>query len=84
MARHLDQRQRVVVVGAGPNGLAAAITIARAGYSVVLYEANETIGGGVRSAELTLPGCSQNGSDHVKRPRQLIIGCGALINASQL
>jgi phytoene dehydrogenase-like protein len=45
-----------VVVGAGPNGLAAAIQIARAGRSVAVYEANEDIGGGARSAELTLPG----------------------------
>jgi phytoene dehydrogenase-like protein len=45
-----------VVVGAGPNGLAAAITIARTGRSVIVFEAKETIGGGSRSMELTLPG----------------------------
>jgi phytoene dehydrogenase-like protein len=43
-------------VGSGPNGLAAAITLSRAGKSVLLIEAEETIGGGTRSAQLTLPG----------------------------
>lgn len=45
-----------VVVGAGPNGLTAAITLARQGLGVLLIEGAETLGGGLRSAELTLPG----------------------------
>jgi phytoene dehydrogenase-like protein len=45
-----------IVVGAGPNGLAAAIELARAGWSVLVRESNETIGGGARTIELTLPG----------------------------
>jgi len=46
----------VIVIGSGPNGLSAAITAAQNGKSVIVYEAQETIGGGARSAELTLPG----------------------------
>ena len=45
-----------VVVGSGPNGLAAAILMQQKGLSVLLIEGKETIGGGLRSAELTLPG----------------------------
>ncbi|MFD0414998.1 phytoene desaturase family protein [Streptomyces sp. NPDC127108] len=45
-----------VVVGAGPNGLTAAVELARRGFSVAVFEARGTIGGGARTEELTLPG----------------------------
>lgn len=45
-----------VIVGSGPNGLAAAINLAQAGFSVLVIEGKEVIGGGVRTAEITLPG----------------------------
>ncbi|WP_432247144.1 phytoene desaturase family protein [Streptomyces sanyensis] len=45
-----------VVVGAGPNGLTAAAELARRGFSVAVFEAQGTVGGGARTEELTLPG----------------------------
>ena len=51
-----SQMHDAVIVGAGPNGLAAAIRLAQAGRSVLVFEGNESIGGGTRTCELTLPG----------------------------
>lgn len=57
LASKLDLPQTdVIVVGSGPNGMAAAIRMAQAGKSVLLIEGSDTLGGGVRSAALTLPG----------------------------
>src|SRR5919201_1233980 len=51
-----ERARDVIIVGSGPNGLAAAIALARTGRSVLVVDAEESLGGGTRSVELTLPG----------------------------
>ncbi len=52
----METKYDAIIVGSGPNGFAAAITLQRAGLAVLLIEGKEVLGGGVRSAQLTLPG----------------------------
>ncbi|MFI5301700.1 MAG: phytoene desaturase family protein, partial [Polyangiales bacterium] len=52
----MTDRLDAVVVGSGPNGLSAAITLARAGASVLVIEGHDELGGGMRTTPLTLPG----------------------------
>jgi phytoene dehydrogenase-like protein len=60
-----------IVVGSGPNGLACAVALARKGVRVTVLEAEETIGGGTRSSELTLPGLLH---DHCSAVHPMAVG----------
>ncbi len=66
---------RAIVVGAGPNGLAGAVELARAGLDVTVLEASETIGGGTRTSELTVPGVLH---DHCSAFHPMAVGSPAL------
>jgi len=63
--------QSAVVVGSGPNGLAAAVTLARQGVAVTVFEAADTIGGGTRTSDLTGDGLLH---DHCSAVHPLAIG----------
>ena len=64
-----------VIVGSGPNGLACAATLAARGVAVTVIEAAETIGGGTRSSELTLPGLIH---DECSAVHSMAVGAPAL------
>jgi phytoene dehydrogenase-like protein len=70
---------RAVVVGAGPNGLAAAATLARAGLRVTVLEAEDTFGGGTRTSELTAPGLLH---DHCSAVHAMAVGAPSILGLS--
>ena len=80
-----------VVIGAGHNGLAAAVRLAEKGWSVAVVEGKETAGGAVKTQELTLPGfrhdlCAMNlsmfaGSGFFAAHKQALLGSGPRLHA---